>query len=357
MVNAFPLNIWESYQLNPADFRIQKTVSGHINQTYLLLKKANEDEGFVLQQINRRVFTNPEIIAQNIHLTRAYLQTHHSEYLFIAPIPNQNGEQLTLIEGEYWRLFPFVAKAKAFDVLTEPVQAYEAAKQFGKLSRLLSGIPLEKFEASIPRFHDLEWRKQQFDEALAQSSETLKTQAETAIELANTYDNILKKFKAIKPDLPLRIMHHDTKISNVLLDEQSFKGICVIDLDTLMPGYFISDLGDMMRTYLCAVDENEADLNKIHIREDFFRATVQGYLSEIATVLNQQEKQLILFAGKYIIYMQALRFLTDYLQGSIYYPVQYPKQNLHRALNQFQLLKQLDDKEKTLEVIIRECLK
>jgi hypothetical protein len=151
-------------------------------------------------------------------------------------------------------------------------------------------------------------------------------------------------------------MHHDTKISNVLLDEESFKGVCVIDLDTLMPGYFISDLGDMMRTYLCAVDENETDFSKIKIREDFFSAIVKGYLSEMGSVLNPQEKELILFSGKYIIYMQALRFLTDYLQGNTYYPIQYPNQNLDRALNQFQLLNLLFQNERKLEELIQECL-
>jgi hypothetical protein len=356
MVKPFPSVLWELYNLEPGDFLIQQPGSGHINQTYILQDQTNANKSFVLQQINQRVFKRPEIIASNIRLTQAYLKKYYPEYLFIAPLPNQQSELLSLAEGEYWRLLPFVPHAKAFGVLTDPVQAYEAAKQFGKLSRLLSGISTEGFEASIPRFHDLEWRKEQFDEALDQASPTLKEQAAEAIEMAQAYSIILTQFQAAKENLPLRIMHHDTKISNVLLDAQTFKGICVIDLDTLMPGYFISDLGDMMRTYLCAVDENETDLSKILIREDFFKATVEGYLSEMATLLSEQEKEMILFSGKYIIYMQALRFLTDFLQGSKYYPILYPDQNLNRTYNQFQLLKQLKTKEKELEAIINKCL-
>lgn len=357
MVKPFPSVLWEIYNLEPGDFLIQQPGSGHINQTYILQDQTNANKSFVLQQINQRVFKRPQIIAFNISLTQAYLKKNYPEYLFIAPLPNQQGELLSLAEGEYWRLLPFVPHAKAFDVLTDPVQAYEAAKQFGKLSRLLSGISTEGFEASIPRFHDLEWRMQQFEEALMVTSKELKQQAAKAIEVVQSYRIILDQFNAVKQYLPLRIMHHDTKISNVLLDAQTFKGICVIDLDTLMPGYFISDLGDMMRTYLSAVDESEPDLNKVQIREDFFKAMMEGYLSEMASVLDEQEKAWILFSGKYIIYMQALRFLTDFLQGSIYYPIHYPEQNLHRAMNQFQLLKQLDEKEKQLQQIIYTILR
>jgi hypothetical protein len=140
------------------------------------------------------------------------------------------------------------------------------------------------------------------------------------------------------------------------LHKDSFNGICVIDLDTLMPGYFLSDLGDMMRTYLCAYDENETDLAKITIREDYFKALMIGYLSEMADILTAEEKTQLLFAGKFILYMQALRFLSDYLQGSIYYPISYPEQNLIRSLNQFQLLQSIVEKEKNLEQIIHECL-
>ncbi len=353
---SFPEQIWSLYNLNPADFRVQCAASGHINHTLLLLGKEQQETSFVLQRINQKVFKRPEIISKNVRLAQEFLHKHHPEYLFIAPLFNGDGDNLSLIAGEYWRLSPFVPKAKAFDVLTKPEQAYEAAKQFGQLSRLLKDLDSRLLEPSIPGFHDLDLRKKQFDQALEQTSPTLQTTASGAITMALEFEVILKEFHAVKAALPLRIMHHDTKISNVLLDEQNFKGVCVIDLDTLMPGLFISDLGDMLRTYLCAVDENEADLNKINIREDFFKATIGGYLSEMAAVLTDQEKQLLLFSGKYIIYMQALRFLADFLQGSTYYPILYPNQNLDRALNQFQLLKLLFQNERKLEVLIQECL-
>lgn len=353
---AIPSQLWEYYKLNPADFKISKASSGHINQTYILLSHYPEQSSWVAQRINKQVFTRPEAIAHNIDLAANYLKAHHPDYLFISASPNAKGELLSVIKGDYWRLVPFIPNAIALDVLDKPSQAYEAAKQFAKLSRQLAGMDIGNFQITIPRFHDLVWRREQFELALASSEPHLKLEAGAGIEFAEKFKLIVDQFVSVKDQLPLRIMHHDTKISNVLLDNNSFEGKCVIDLDTLMPGYFISDLGDMMRTYLCAYDENEPDFSKIQLREDYFSATVQGYLSEMAGVLNLTEKSLILFSGKYIIYMQALRFLTDFLQGSTYYPIHYPTHNLDRSLNQFQLLDELCKNEKILEQIVAECL-
>ncbi|MFM6953640.1 MAG: phosphotransferase enzyme family protein, partial [Sphingobacteriaceae bacterium] len=295
-------------------------------------------------------------IEQNIQLCQAYLQKKDPHYLFLAPILNRNGSYTSKLNDSYWRIFPFISDGIAFDTLSDPKQAYEAAKKFGELSRLLDGIPLDNFKETIPAFHNLELRFQQFEHTLNQVPEDLKEQASAAISLALQQQEIVHTFKKLKNNLPLRVQHHDTKISNVLLHKDHFTGICVIDLDTLMPGYFLSDLGDMMRTYLCTYDENEADLEKITVREDYFKALMSGYLSEMASILTTKEKSQLLFAGKFILYMQALRFLTDYLQGSTYYPIAYPEQNLIRSLNQFQLLKSIEEKEKNLEQIIRECL-
>jgi thiamine kinase-like enzyme len=149
---------------------------------------------------------------------------------------------------------------------------------------------------------------------------------------------IVDEFESLKNDFKIRVTHHDTKISNVLFDEQD-KGLCVIDLDTLMPGYFTSDVGDMFRTYLSPVTEEENDYAKIEIRPSFYNAIVDGYLSEMEEELTTTEKQSFAFAGQYIIYMQALRFLTDYLNNDIYYGCKYPTHNLVRAGNQIELLK------------------
>lgn len=348
--------IVELYGFESEKVEIQKIGSGHINRTFLL--STNDNRRFILQEINTAVFKNPKIIADNVSKIAQYLQTNHPEYLFPAPLPTITGGPMATADGTYWRLFPFVDDTVALDALFEPVQAYEAAKQFGKLSRLLRDFPTDTLSATIPGFHDIELRYKQFNEALESTSADLYKKAATEINTAQHFAFIIQYYSSFlhRKDFPNRVMHHDTKISNVLLDKDTFKGICVIDLDTLMPGKFISDLGDMMRTYLSAFDENETDLDKINIRMPYFKALIEGYLSEMNDVLTSTEKELILFSGKYIIYMQALRFLTDYLNGSIYYPTTYALQNLDRAKNQFKLLSELYDNEKILQDIIEECL-
>ena len=350
---AIPSGLWELYNLPVLGWKIEPVGSGHINDTYIA--KGNQ-QSWIVQKLNHRVFTQPEAIEQNIQLCQAYLQEKDPNYLFLAPITNQKGAYTTKIANSYWRIFPFISEGIAFDTLSDPKQAYQAAKKFGELSRLLDGVTLADFKETIPAFHDLSLRFKQFEQALDQAPEQLKAAAKEAITLALANQDSVLTFEKLKKTLPLRIQHHDTKISNVLLHKDTYTGVCLIDLDTLMPGYFLSDLGDMMRTYLCAYDENEADLSKISIREEYFKAMVSGYLSEMSEVLSPEEKATILFAGKFILYMQAIRFLSDYLQGSIYYPISYPEQNLIRSLNQFQLLKSIVEKEKKLEQIIRECL-
>ncbi|MBB2147012.1 phosphotransferase [Pedobacter sp. LMG 31464] len=349
--------IIEAYGFTADNISLQQIGSGHINLTYLL-SSLKDDKKYILQNINTEVFKDPFAIANNIKAVADYLKEHNPDYLFPAPVTTLNGDAMAHHNDEYWRLLPFVADTIAFDTLSEPKQAYEAAKQFGKFSRLLNQFDTSVLNDTIPGFHDLAWRYEQFTFALSKTSASLKASANHEIETALHHHFIVDYYHSYEhsKDFPNRVMHHDTKISNVLLNATTNIGVCVIDLDTLMPGKFISDLGDMMRTYLCAFSENETDLNKIKIRLPYFEATVKGYLSEMKDILTPTEKELILFSGRYMVYMQALRFLTDYLSGSIYYPITYPTQNLDRAKNQFKLLSELSENEKILQDIIEECL-
>lgn len=166
-----------------------------------------------------------------------------------------------------------------------------------------------------------------------------KLNAMEVIEKAHLYQDVASTYETIVVDklIPFRVIHHDTKISNILFDEAR-NGLCVIDLDTVMPGYYISDVGDMMRTYLSPYNEEEQDLAKIAVREEFFKAIVEGYFSEMGSIITPMERNLFVYSGKFMIYMQALRFLTDYLNADIYYQTTYPEHNLMRAKNQFELL-------------------
>ncbi|KQS41692.1 phosphotransferase enzyme family protein [Pedobacter sp. Leaf194] len=349
--------VLKAYGYTKENIVITQIGTGLINRTYLLSPPA-EEKKYILQNINTSVFKSPQAIADNLKAIADYLKENYPDYLFVKPIATQNGEEMAIVNNEYWRMLPYVANTVSLDVLTEPQQAYEAAKQFGKLSRLLNNFDASILKPTIPGFHDLALRFEQFTLALSTTTESLQSQAKPQIDDALEHKYILDYFKSYshRVDFPDRVMHHDTKISNVLLNAQSFEGVCVIDLDTIMPGKFISDLGDMMRTYLCAFSENETDLDKIKIRLPYFEAMIKGYLSEMKTILTETEKELILFSGKYIVYMQALRFLTDFLNGNNYYSISYPAQNLDRTKNQFELLQELSRNEKELQDIIEENL-
>lgn len=349
--------VLKAYGYAKGNTKITQIGTGLINRTYLL-SPLSEKNKYILQNINTSVFKSPQAIANNLRSIADYLTFAYPEYLFIKPVPTTNSEEMAYIHHEYWRMLPFVPNTISLDVLADPKQAYEASKQFGKLSRLLNDFDAKTLQPTIPGFHDLGLRYEQFTLALSQAEETLKDEAKAQIEDALIHKYILDYYTSysLRTDFPDRVMHHDTKISNVLLDTETYEGICVIDLDTIMPGKFISDLGDMMRTYLCAFSENETDLDKIKIRLPYFEATINGYLSEMKSILTEKEKELILFSGKYMIYMQAMRFLTDYLSGNKYYPISYPAQNLDRTKNQFKLLQEIASNEKELQDIIEEHL-
>jgi Ser/Thr protein kinase RdoA (MazF antagonist) len=325
--------------------------SGLINTTW---KITDKNQSYILQRINLDVFKHPEWIASNLKEIAAYLKTHHPDYLFVEPVKTLNNEDLAISsEAGCFRLLPFIKDSHSIDVVTEPSQAYEAARQFGRFTALLEGMDLSKLNTTIPDFHNLGLRYDQFRKAVADGMPARIKNATAEITylqeqsgIATTYQNICHN-----PEFHLRVTHHDTKISNVLLDPSN-KGLCVIDLDTVMAGYFISDVGDMLRTYLSPASEEETNLDRIQIRTDIFEAIVRGYLSEMNAILTSEEKQAFIYAGKFMIYMQAIRFLTDYLNGDTYYGARYPEHNLSRTQNQIRLLQELERKEPELTEIL-----
>ncbi|SMD18392.1 phosphotransferase enzyme family protein [Pedobacter nyackensis] len=329
-------NILRIYGLNPDETNVQQFGDGLINHTW---KVETKKENYILQKVNTEVFKKPVDIDENLTMLRNYLSKANPEYLFISPVSASNGQSLIHTDAGYYRLFPFVDGSTSVNALTSKDEAYEAAKQFGKFSKILAGFKAEELNITIPNFHNLILRYEQFTEACRNSSSERLEKATECINFINEHQDIVNTYREIisNKNIPLRVIHHDTKINNVLFDGQN-KGLCVIDLDTVMPGYFISDVGDMMRTYLCPATEEETDFSKIHIRKEFFKAIYDGYMEEMATVLTDDEKQYFNYAGKFIIYMQAIRFLADYLQNDVYYGAKYEDHNFNRAKNQIVLL-------------------
>jgi Ser/Thr protein kinase RdoA (MazF antagonist) len=329
------------FGLNEEDMLVLPFGSGLINTTWKIADEQGNSK-YILQKVNQEVFKHPEDIAFNIRLIDNYLKQHFPDYLFVSPVVTITGNELVKNDEQFYRMFPFIANSHTIDVVKNPKQAYEAARQFGKFTKLLSGLNAWQLKITLPDFHNLTLRYQQFEQAMVNGNPERIVQSKNLIADIKQNKRIVDEFEVCKSRCTIRVTHHDTKISNVLLDENE-KGLCVIDLDTIMPGYFISDVGDMMRTYLCPVSEEESDFSKIIVRKEFYQAIVNGYLSEMGGELTVLEKEYFHFAGEFMIYMQAIRFLTDHLNGDVYYGAKYEGHNFVRAGNQLALLHRLQE--------------
>lgn len=331
--------------------KIQPHGSGLIHSTWKITDGSDE---YILQRINHNVFKQPGYIASNIDAIASWLKANHPEYFFVTPVKTKNNENMLPVPGGgCYRLFPFIKDSLTYDIARTPQQALEAARQFGLFTWVLKDFPAESLKITLPNFHDLSYRYSQFEESLQTGNSSRIKESKAEIDYLRSQNHIVSTYKEIvaSREFKLRVTHHDTKISNVLFDKNG-NGICVIDLDTVMPGYFISDVGDMLRTYLSPVSEEEKDFEKVKIRENFFEAIARGYLSEMGSELSPIEREHFVYSGKFMIYMQALRFLADYLNNDIYYGSAYAGQNYVRAKNQLVLLRKLLEKQKELDKIV-----
>lgn len=342
-IESFIPPILEQFDVRASADSFQRLGSGYIHYTY----KINGPKSYVLQRVNKNVFKKPEVISANIDAAANFLKANHPEFLFPTPLKSIQGRSLVWDEEGYpWRLFAYIPHTYTIDKVSEPNEAYSAAVAFSRLTKNLEGVDVAQFQPTIDRFHDLAWRYAQFEEALAQAIPARILDAGTCIDDAKRFQHLVSTYTEVirSKKLKLRVTHNDTKINNVLFDARTREAVCAIDLDTLMPGYFIYDLGDMIRTGVSPVDEDEQDLSLIQIRNEIYTAIVDGYLSEMKSVLSTDELTLVHFSGQMMTYIMALRFLADHLNGNIYYQVKYPEHNLVRAKNQFRLLQLLSDR-------------
>jgi len=330
--------IFEQYNWDVLNYQVLQ--QGLINKTYVVETQTGD---YILQTINHQVFQNPKSIDFNINLISHYLQNHDPNYLFTHLVTNKRGETLTYLNGFYYRAFLKI-KGHALSILENPNQAKQAAGQFAKFTNELIDLNCQQLQITIPNFHNLSLRYAQFSTSMLTGDTKRIDGAKESISYLQAQKKLVpiyENFIAHK-DVKQRVTHHDTKISNVLFNEAG-AAICVIDLDTVMPGYFISDVGDMCRTYLCKVSEEEKELNLVNVDTNRWDALKEGYLSYMKSNLSNFELDHFSYSGQFMIYMQALRFLTDHLNRDVYYGAKYEGQNLVRALNQIELLKRFNE--------------
>ena len=344
-------SVLKSYPVNFDNAKVESLHGGLINTTWKVMTK---DAAFILQKVNVNVFKAPQKIADNLLLMKSHL-VGTKDLVFVSPISNQEGKLFTVAgESEYYRLFHFIEGSHTVAAVKSADQAYEAARQFGLFTKAFSGLDVNRLQITLPDFHNLTLRYEQLLQAQQSAGHERLEKAKEAINRLGSYNWVVERYEHIKssPAFKMRVTHHDTKISNVLYDGAN-KGICVIDLDTVMPGYFISDVGDMMRTYLSEATEEERDFGKIVMRMDVFRAIADGYLEFMRKQLSREERDTFVYSGFFLTYMQALRFITDYLNNDVYYGAKYDGHNLIRGMNQLRLLEEMLIHREEMEAYVR----
>lgn len=326
-------------------FRVEPVTGGLINHSFKITDPLT-GQAFLLQQINQQVFPAPEKIQENYLLLQQYIREQQIPF-FIPELILFPGNRSLYTDGQQqcWRIFSFIEKTRMISCTGNRQQASDVAETFARLTAAFHKMDCRKLHITIPGFHHVRNRYSQFTAALQKAGpERAEKSAELIQGLINRerYARLFDHFTG-SPDFPFRVMHHDAKISNVLFDDSTGKVVCPVDFDTVMPGYFFSDLGDMIRSMAGSADENSTRYEELVIRPEIYEAIISGYTRGMNDFLTRAEQNYLHASGLLLIYMQALRFLADYLQDDIYYRISYPGQNYDRAKNQFVLLNRLEE--------------
>ena len=336
---------------------------GHINDTYLAESAPYK---YILQKINHNIFKDPYKLMDNIVLV-----TDHLRVIIEKEGSNPDRETRTVIKttddkslyrtesGDYYRMYIFVDDTITYQQVEKPEQFYHAAKAFGKFQKRLSDFDASSLVETIKDFHNTRSRFEQLKSAIAEDKmkRAKSVQKEIEFALARKADVGIIVDEIAKRNIPLRVTHNDTKLNNVLFDKESGEALCVIDLDTVMPGSLLYDYGDSIRFGASSGPEDEKDLDKIYCDLDLFDAFTKGFLEELGDSITKKEIELLPFSAKLMTYECGIRFLADYLNGDTYFKIHYPEQNLDRARTQFKLVYDMEKKHGQMKEIVEKYIK
>jgi len=342
--------------------------NGHINDTFkMTLSMAGASVHYLLQRINHQIFRDPPALMDNIlrvtnHLRLKLTQsgyvdvTRHS----LCVVITRDGKTCYHdFDGNWWRMYLFVEGAVTYDKVESVRQAYEAARAYARFQLCLADLPAPRLHETIPDFHHTPKRLLALQEAVQR--DPCNRAAEVSAEVAFVERRVAMCGRLLeryaRGEIPERITHNDTKFNNVMLDEKTWEGICVVDLDTVMPGLVLYDFGDMVRSATASAAEDEQDVRKVRMRLEVFEALASGYLSEASAFLNPAECEELVFSARLITMEIGMRFLTDYIQGDIYFKTKRPRHNLDRCRGQFKMVESMESQEDAMERIVTEYLK
>ncbi|MFC4870473.1 phosphotransferase enzyme family protein [Negadavirga shengliensis] len=326
-----------NYPIKADKLEIRRFGSGHIHKTYLI---NTGKERYILQEFNDAVFRYPERISANQQVILADLDKDQLPFALPLPIKNKENSFFTKSQSGLFRLFPFI-EGTTRDAISLKSQAKTAAEAFAYFIRGFVHTDAGLLQDSIPDFHNLDLRFRQFEESLKNPQPTIDGELEELIAFYLAQRNLVDQYLVYVEALPTRVTHNDTKINNLIFRDDLRKVNALIDLDTIMSGYVFYDFGDLVRTVACTEDESSQNWDKIAVDPEKYEGLLEGFYHTLNGVIKEEEMDSLPFGGEMMTCIMGLRFLTDYLNGNIYYQISYPEQNLHRSKNQSFLLKSL----------------
>ena len=336
--------------------------NGHIHDTFRINTAGTGKDDYIMQRLNNNVFRNIPELQDNIervtsHIIRKLSEIPGSDLKreCLTPVYAANGKSWIVDEeGYYWRMYIYIRDHHSYEIVDSPAKAYEGGRAIGRFQAMLADLPGKPLFETIPHFHDVEKRLATFENVVEADSVKRVQAALPEIGFINRRADEMKVILRLGREgkIPLRITHNDTKFNNILLDTND-RALCIIDLDTVMPGYVHYDFGDAIRTGANVAEEDEKDLSKVRMDTGLFEAFARGYLAEAGDTLNPVETEWLAFAPRLITYIMGLRFLTDYLDGDNYYKIHHEHHNLQRARSQFRLVESMEEQYPQMERIIK----
>ncbi len=333
--------------------------SGHINDSYCgVFHESGRQVRYIIQRMNGNVFHNPVAVMENIQRVTAHLAQQLNGHgdcdrRVLTLIPARD-ERIGYADssGAYWRVYRFIEGAASYDAVQSPEQAFQAARAFGRFQQMLASLPAPRLHETIADFHHTPKRFAALEAAISADVANRAESAKPEIAFALARKSMVGTL--IDANLPERVTHNDTKFNNVLLDDVTGEGICVIDLDTVMPGLAAYDFGDMVRTTTSSTPEDERDLSRVSMEFPMYDALVRGYLSSAGDFLTKEEKLTLAFSGKLITFEIGIRFLTDYLSGDTYFKTHRQGHNIDRCRTQFKLVESIEAQEDAMQRLVEQ---
>ena len=332
---------------------------GHINDTYLI---SGSNKKYVLQRINHKIFTKPDDVMDNIiniceHLKNKIIESGgNPDRETLQFLPTNEGKYLTIHNGNYYRMYVFVDDAITYQTIEDPIHFYNAGRAFGKFQNMLSDFPADSLKETIINFHNTVDRLEKLKTAVKENKANRKDEVSEEIKFVidRTDECSIIVDLLAKGEIPLRVTHNDTKLNNILIDKKSGDAICVIDLDTVMPSSLLCDFGDAIRFGASSAEEDEKDLSKVYLDINLFQKFTKGFLEAMKDSITEKEVEYLAFSSRLLTLECGMRFLTDYLDGDVYFKTSREGQNLDRARTQFKLVKEMEDHKEEMENIVKE---